>query len=1157
MTEELLKYQSSEEELHARLAEANEETLRLRVEEQSDSLSQGRIIREERLKDAQQMKEELLKHQSTEQELLDSLSQERIIGEERLQDAQQMKEELLKHQTTEEELHAKLGEANEEIENLKRQVEEQSDSLSQERIIGEERLQDAQQMKEELLKHQTTEEELHAKLAEANEEIGNLRRQVEEQSDSLSQERINGEGRLQDAQQITEELLKHQSTEKVLYARLAEANEETLRLRVEEQSDSLSQGRIIREERLKDAQQMKEELLKHQSTEQELLAKLGEANEEIENLKRQVEEQSDSLSQERIIGEERLQDAQQMKEELLKHQTTEEELHAKLGEANEEIENLKRQVEEQSDSLSQERIIGEERLQDAQQMKEELLKHQTTEEELHAKLAEANEEIGNLRRQVEEQSDSLSQERINGEGRLQDAQQITEELLKHQSTEKVLYARLAEANEETLRLRVEEQSDSLSQGRIIREERLKDAQQMKEELLKHQSTEQELLDSLSQERIIGEERLQDAQQMKEELLKHQTTEEELHAKLGEANEEIENLKRQVEEQSDSLSQERIIGEERLQDAQQMKEELLKHQTTEEELHAKLAEANEEIGNLRRQVEEQSGMRYHVPNQETDRLPHDNAMSSWTQETNNLQDREDLESTSYERKIRDLKNELHSQQERVNDNEAQIEQLNKTINDKSDENCRLLQRILKLETAEKQLNEIKTKASEEESLREAEIEKLQKELDSMNESLNQERNIGEVRLKEIEKLEEDIHNHRTREEDYQQKLEEANREMENLKRQTEKQCADNGSILHKYLEEEKTSKHYKVSLEVMGQEKEEVESQLHYTKEKLAQTEREVIITKEEHKAEKSKLEEAFQRLKAQSSQEIEKQHQQINKLKDDIQRLETILAHTTNELEGKKVENKKLESELNRIKRELEGIKNEKTQLEDHICQLNGEINTRDTRIMKMNGDLTMKEAEKTYANECMQKAVQRQQEMTYQLSTLQRVEMEKNQAEQDKKSLLDENNLLRASLKETDDFRSYLQNYYKILQDTQLALQRETDKNRHFNELLSSNGHRMENMTADLRNYRSLAESHRKSLEEKKDYVHGLQRNIDKLTYENEKLKEERDKYHQESFELKDRCQGLTEELEQSRNESRELREQAEAADGTSENRSFPNQGQ
>ncbi|XP_062572994.1 trichohyalin-like isoform X28 [Saccostrea cucullata] len=1047
MTEELLKYQSSEEELHARLAEANEETLRLRVEEQSDSLSQGRIIREERLKDAQQMKEELLKHQSTEQELLDSLSQERIIGEERLQDAQQMKEELLKHQTTEEELHAKLGEANEEIENLKRQVEEQSDSLSQERIIGEERLQDAQQMKEELLKHQTTEEELHAKLAEANEEIGNLRRQVEEQSDSLSQERINGEGRLQDAQQITEELLKHQSTEKVLYARLAEANEETLRLRVEEQSDSLSQGRIIREERLKDAQQMKEELLKHQSTEQELLAKLGEANEEIENLKRQVEEQSDSLSQERIIGEERLQDAQQMKEELLKHQTTEEELHAKLGEANEEIENLKRQVEEQSDSLSQERIIGEERLQDAQQMKEELLKHQTTEEELHAKLAEANEEIGNLRRQVEEQSDSLSQERINGEGRLQDAQQITEELLKHQSTEKVLY-------------------DSLSQGRIIREERLKDAQQMKEELLKHQSTEQELL-------------------------------------------------------------------------------------------AKLAEANEEIGNLRRQVEEQSGMRYHVPNQETDRLPHDNAMSSWTQETNNLQDREDLESTSYERKIRDLKNELHSQQERVNDNEAQIEQLNKTINDKSDENCRLLQRILKLETAEKQLNEIKTKASEEESLREAEIEKLQKELDSMNESLNQERNIGEVRLKEIEKLEEDIHNHRTREEDYQQKLEEANREMENLKRQTEKQCADNGSILHKYLEEEKTSKHYKVSLEVMGQEKEEVESQLHYTKEKLAQTEREVIITKEEHKAEKSKLEEAFQRLKAQSSQEIEKQHQQINKLKDDIQRLETILAHTTNELEGKKVENKKLESELNRIKRELEGIKNEKTQLEDHICQLNGEINTRDTRIMKMNGDLTMKEAEKTYANECMQKAVQRQQEMTYQLSTLQRVEMEKNQAEQDKKSLLDENNLLRASLKETDDFRSYLQNYYKILQDTQLALQRETDKNRHFNELLSSNGHRMENMTADLRNYRSLAESHRKSLEEKKDYVHGLQRNIDKLTYENEKLKEERDKYHQESFELKDRCQGLTEELEQSRNESRELREQAEAADGTSENRSFPNQGQ
>ncbi|XP_062569521.1 paramyosin-like isoform X6 [Saccostrea cucullata] len=234
------------------------------------------------------------------------------------------------------------------------------------------------------------------------------------------------------------------------------------------------------------------------------------------------------------------------------------------------------------------------------------------------------------------------------------------------------------------------------------------------------------------------------------------------------------------------------------------------------------------------------MRYHVPNQETDRFTHDNAQSGWTQETNNLHDGEGLEYTSYERKIRDLKNELHAQQEIMNDYEAQIEQLTKENNDKSDENCSLLHRILELESPEKQLNEIKIKASEEESLREAEIEKLQKELDSMNESLNQERNIGEDRLKEIQKLKEDIHTHKTREENYQ---------------------PDNGGILHKYLEEEKTAKNYKVSLEKLEQEKGELESQLRFTKEKLAQTERELTVTKEEHKAEKSKLEEAFQGLK--------------------------------------------------------------------------------------------------------------------------------------------------------------------------------------------------------------------------------------------------------------------------------------------------------
>jgi predicted nuclease with TOPRIM domain len=72
----------------------------------------------------------------------------------------------------------------------------------------------------------------------------------------------------------------------------------------------------------------------------------------------------------------------------------------------------------------------------------------------------------------------------------------------------------------------------------------------------------------------------------------------------------------------------------------------------------------------------------------------------------------------------------------------------------------------------------------------------------------------------------------------------------------------------------------------------------------------------------------------------------------------------------------------------------------------------------------------------------------------------------------------------------------------------------------------------------------------------------------ENEKLKEERDKYHQESFELKDQNQSLNEKLDRSRDENTKLREQIQnitlrqqmaedATDGTtSGNRTFPQQG-
>ena len=72
----------------------------------------------------------------------------------------------------------------------------------------------------------------------------------------------------------------------------------------------------------------------------------------------------------------------------------------------------------------------------------------------------------------------------------------------------------------------------------------------------------------------------------------------------------------------------------------------------------------------------------------------------------------------------------------------------------------------------------------------------------------------------------------------------------------------------------------------------------------------------------------------------------------------------------------------------------------------------------------------------------------------------------------------------------------------------------------------------------------------------------------ENEKLKEERDKYNKESSDLKDQCQTLNKELERSRVENTELKEQIQnitigqemtndARDGTtSENRTLSQQG-
>ncbi|XP_061173552.1 golgin subfamily A member 6-like protein 7 [Saccostrea echinata] len=435
--------------------------------------------------------------------------------------------------------------------------------------------------------------------------------------------------------------------------------------------------------------------------------------------------------------------------------------------------------------------------------------------------------------------------------------------------------------------------------------------------------------------------------------------------------EIEKLKKEVQSLNDTLSQERNIGEGRLTEMQKMEEDLHSHERTEESLQQRLEEANGEMDNLKRQIEKQC-----------------------------------------------------------------------------DENGRLIQRIRDLERAEEELREMKTKAYEEEVFRENEIEKLKKEVQSLNDTLSQERNIGEGSLTEMQKMEEDLHSHERTEESLQLRLEEANGEMDNLKRQIEKQCEytshervirdlnnevylqqdENGRLMQRILDLERAEEELRemktkaYEEEVFREDeieklKQEVQSlndtlsqERNIGEERLTEMQKmkeDLLSHERTEESLQKRLEEAngeMDNLKRQTEKQCEKldkkehdlsvaneQHEGVISKKDEA------ILKLTGELEGKKIENKTFETELIRINRELEDIKKEKTQLDAHILQLSGEVNKRDTKILELNANIEMKEAEKTYANECMKKTVQSQQEMAYRISNLQRVEMEKSQAEQDK----------------------------------------------------------------------------------------------------------------------------------------------------------------
>uniref|UniRef100_A0A8W8I3I2 Uncharacterized protein n=1 Tax=Magallana gigas TaxID=29159 RepID=A0A8W8I3I2_MAGGI len=173
-----------------------------------------------------------------------------------------------------------------------------------------------------------------------------------------------------------------------------------------------------------------------------------------------------------------------------------------------------------------------------------------------------------------------------------------------------------------------------------------------------------------------------------------------------------------------------------------------------------------------------------------------------------------------------------------------------------------------------------------------------------------------------------------------------------------------------------------------------------------------------------------------------------------------------------------------------------------------------------------------------MQKVVREKQEMMYSMGNLQRIELENHRLKHQNMDQSEQITKLHASLQEYGLLRDHIQEYYKALQDSQMELQREKEKSRHINDLLSKTGYRLDSMASELNNYRTMTDEKSNKLERK----------LDRLTIDNEKLTEERDKCEQKSFEYKDECRSLREDLEKSQAECRDLLSQTQdgASDGT-----------
>eukprot|EP00105_Crassostrea_gigas_P040070 XP_019924218.1 PREDICTED: uveal autoantigen with coiled-coil domains and ankyrin repeats isoform X2 [Crassostrea gigas] len=497
-------------------------------------------------------------------------------------------------------------------------------------------------------------------------------------------------------------------------------------------------------------------------------------------------------------------------------------------------------------------------------------------------------------------------------------------------------------------------------------------------------------------------------------------------------------------------------------------------------------------------------------------------------------------TSQEKEIEKLQRELNVKNENLATLQEEMKRRDKIINEKNSENADLLHRCVASETSAEAADDLREQCED----KNHQIETLEGDLASV-------RNENESLKRHLEEIENVAAYHQRLIDDNKSlngQIKKAIEEKEELGAKLASRNENNSDLLSNFLEMKKKEEEMAAELKKMQENYQHEKRHSEELSGQLSLRNKEVITTENKYKQEIEELKAKYKTEKDQAEGEKELLKQCVTKLNEGSQQLQAENKRIKDDLQLKSKECGNLKSERLRITGELDAAKKEIVELSNERDKLGAFITTVNDEIRQLRAALELKEAEKNAANECMQKVVREKQEMMYSMGNLQRIELENHQLKHQNMDQSEQITKLHASLQEYGLLRDHIQEYYKALQDSQMELQREKEKSRHINELLSKTGYRLDSMASELNNYRTTTEGYRRSLEEEKEKSNKLERKLDRLTIDNEKLTEERDKCEQKSFEYKDECRSLREDLEKSQAECRDLLSQTQegASDGT-----------